>query len=333
MKNLHDARIVFFGTPAFSVPSLESLFRAGSNILCVTMPDRPVGRSRSLQPSAVKQFALASRIPLLQPEKLDRQFLDAVRDFHPVVGVVAAYGKIFKPDLLSLPSYGIVNVHPSLLPRHRGASPIQSTILSGDRETGVTLIVCDEGCDTGPVLARVRHPLTGTESAGDLSTALSRLGAEIIVKTILRYCSGELSPTPQPTHGATVTRRLTKEAGQLDARFSADELERCIRAYSPWPCAWVTINGMRLKILAGQPERDEAPEREGTIIRLSQQRALAICAGGGTVLRLVRVQPEGKRELSEQDFFHGYQSLIGTRVTPLTNAASPLPKIPDSAPA
>lgn len=295
-------RVLFFGTPGFAVHTLEALARVHT-VRCVTRPDRPVGRHATLTASPVAAAAERLGIPCQKPEKLDDAFLEDVRAWNPDVGVLTAYGKLIKPALLALPRKGFLNVHPSLLPRHRGASPITSALLSGDRETGVTIMLMDEGLDTGPVIAARTVTLAGTETCGDLTESLARVGADLLIETLEPWMNDSLKPITQDDTQATVSRTLTRDDGRLDWTQPAEMLERTVRAYDPWPGTFTEASGTRLKILRARLDDGRSTEPPGTVLRAGT-RLLVVCGDGGT-LDILELQAAGKKPMKAEDFLRG----------------------------
>ncbi|MDO8754107.1 MAG: methionyl-tRNA formyltransferase, partial [Anaerolineales bacterium] len=245
-------KVVFMGSPDFALPSLSALAAARTYqvVGVVTQPDRASGRGRELKSPPVKTLALELNIPIMQPEKLRAsESMDQLRAWHPDLIVVAAFGQILKKDVLDLPRYGCINVHASLLPRWRGAAPINAAILAGDEETGVTIMQMDVGLDTGPMLAKISIRLKPDDTTGSALQALSTLGADLLLETLPDYIYGKLTAVPQPTEGATYAPMLKKEDGLLDFTRPALELERHVRAMNPWPGAWFEWMGIPLKVL------------------------------------------------------------------------------------
>src|SRR5690349_7014116 len=248
-------RVVFMGSPDFSLPTLQVLAAAYEVIGVVTQPDRASGRGRELKPPPVKLLAQELSIPVIQPEKLRQpEAMEQLRVWGPDLVVVAAFGQILKKDVLYLPRFGCINVHASLLPRWRGAAPINAAILHGDEETGVTIMKMDVGLDTGPILTQRSISLTRGDTAGSVFEKLSHLGADLLIETLPDYLSGKIEPLPQPEEGMTYAPMLKKEAGQLDFTHPAEELERRIRAFNPWPGAFMAFDGTLLKIHCGHVE-------------------------------------------------------------------------------
>jgi len=289
------------GSPGFAVPALEALAARYPIFGVVTQPDRPAGRGRTLSPSAVKQAALRLGIPLIQPERLRfPEAMEQLRAWAPNLIVVAAFGQILRQDVLELPRFGCVNVHASLLPHWRGAAPIQAAILAGDAETGVTIMKMDAGVDTGPILSQRAIPITPMDTAGTLFDKLSHLGADLLLETLPVYLSGALQPKPQPTEGATYASMLKKEDGLLDFSQSAAALERRVRAFHPWPGAWVLWQDAPLKILRAHVATGHA----GAGMRLTHQGQPALTAADG-LLVLDEVQPAGKKPMPGKAFLTG----------------------------
>ncbi|HJQ14961.1 MAG TPA: methionyl-tRNA formyltransferase [Anaerolineales bacterium] len=294
-------RVVFMGSPDFALPILQGLSQYYDVVGVVTQPDRASGRGRELKAPAVKTLALELSIPVLQPEKLRLpEAMDQLRAWAPELIVVAAFGQILKKDVLELPRFGCINVHASLLPRWRGAAPINAAILHGDEETGVTIMKMDVGLDTGPMLSQRSIRLTREDTAGSVFAKLSALGADLLIETLPEYLSGKLTPIPQPEEGVTYAPMLKKEEGRLDFNQDVHELERRIRAFNPWPGAFMDFDGMLLKIHRAGVEAGEASVGQ----RLIFQSQPAIGARGGLLI-LEEVQPAGKKSMSGKSFVAG----------------------------
>jgi methionyl-tRNA formyltransferase len=306
------ARIIFMGTPEFAVPMLEALVDAHQVVGVVTQPDRQAGRGRKLRPSKVKRSALAHGLPLFQPPTLRTP--DAVAQlaaWGPDTIVVAAFGQILRQDVLALPPHGCINIHASLLPRWRGAAPVAAAILEGDEETGVTIIKMDAGLDTGPILRKSPRPLIiqPNDTRETLARRLSKEGAKLLIEVLPAYLSGDLIPQPQPEEGVTYAKQLRKEDGRLDWQRPAVELDRRMRAVTPWPGAFTTLQGKRFKVLQATPlpnRRGGAPP--GTIVALAD--GCAVATGQGA-LRLEKVQLAGKRPTDIEAFLCGRRECIG----------------------
>jgi methionyl-tRNA formyltransferase len=298
-------RAVFMGSPDFAVPSLLRLAEVARIVGVVTQPDRPAGRGRSLTPPPVKVAAESLGLPIRQPEKMrEPAFLEWLTALGPDIVVVTAFGRILKPDILELPSLGCVNVHASLLPRWRGASPVQSAILAGDVTTGVTIMRMDAGMDTGPVYARRAIPIPPDVTGGGLSGALAVLGADLLVETLPAIADGTLIPVPQDNEGATYAPLLKKADGRLDPARPADELARQVRALQPWPGAYLEQDGSRFAVLRGRSAPGE-PARPGDLVALDDEPGLVTCRG---VLVLEEVQPAGRRPQTGREFLRGSRS-------------------------
>ncbi len=302
-------RVLFFGTPSFAVPALEALMGAGYVVRCVTALDKPVGRGRRILPPAVKSAARRLGLDVLQPVRLDPAFVTAVAAWKPDVAVLAAYGKIISQALLDVPAQGFLNIHPSLLPRHRGASPVAATILAGDAESGVTLMRLDAGLDTGPIVAQERLALTDAETTGSLTQALARLGASLLLRVLPDYLADRCTLTPQDAARASYAPRLTKEGARIDWSFSAEQIDRMVRAYQPWPVAWTTMAGQRLLLHQTAVTATQHTEPPGTLVDL--QTSLGAVCGDGHVLSLTRVQREGKPVVDGVSFRNGSLSSVG----------------------
>ncbi len=305
-------RVLFLGTPSFAVRPLQRLVEAGYEIVgVVTQPDRPAGRSRTLQPPPVKQAALELGLPVLQPETLrDDAVVAQLRALQPDAGVVAAYGEILRRAVLELPPLGYLNIHPSLLPLYRGPSPVAAAILQGDSVTGVSIIRLERAMDAGPILAQATLPLDPSARTGPVTEQLFAIGADLLVGVLPLYAAGELVPEPQDHARATVTRMQVKEDGRLDWNLPALVLERTVRAYDPWPGAWTTWEGQQIKILQASVEAQIVDSTPGTIL---DAPGLLVATGDGA-LHLREVQPAGKRPMAGADWKRGQRGLIGARL-------------------
>lgn len=304
------------GTPEFAVPTLNALIAAGYPLVgVVTQPDRPAGRGRAVQPSPVKQAALARNIPVFTPKSLKKPEAAAfLVDLQPDLIVVAAFGMILRPHVLDLPRYGCINVHASLLPRHRGAAPISAAILLGDAETGVTIMVMDEGLDTGDMLSKRSLPIRPDDTTGTLTERLAEIGGDLLVKTLAGYLAGTLKPMPQTDFGATYAPMLKKEDGLLNFHRPADFLARKVRAMLPWPGAYCYRDGQVLKIITATAIPGDEPE--GEVVRVG--KAIAVGAGHG-LLRLDEIQPSGKKPMPATAYANGDPSFVGTVLTGATD--------------
>jgi methionyl-tRNA formyltransferase len=305
------------GTPEFAVPTLNALLREGYDVVGVlTRREQPAGRGQQIEVSPVKQVAMANDLPIQQPRTLrSPEALAALSAPAPDLIVVAAYGLILPQAVLDLPRFGCVNVHGSLLPRHRGAAPIAAAILAGDAEAGVSIMLMDAGVDTGPVLGTAALPIAPNDTTASLTAKLARLGAELLIATLPRYLAGEIVPQPQPGVGASYAPRLEKEAGQIDWREPAAIIERKVRAYQPWPSAYTLWHGQRLKILrarVGTSEQESGISGQGWV--LTGERGLVGVVTGDGVLWLEEVQAAGKRPMPVSAFLAGARGFIGSRL-------------------
>jgi methionyl-tRNA formyltransferase len=303
-------RVVFAGTPEFAVPCFRAVLAAGVEVVAVyTQPDRPAGRGRSLESSPVKRAALAAGIEVRQPVSLKPPAEQAaLAALAPDLMVVVAYGLLLPPAVLAIPTHGCWNVHASLLPRWRGAAPIQRAIEAGDAETGVCLMQMDAGLDTGPVLLRRPLPIAADETGGSLHDKLARLGAEVLAEGLACVQSGTLpAPMPQPEYGVTYARKLSKDEARLDFARPAVELERRVRAFLPWPVAEAEVAGERLRIHAARALDGPIDAPIGSIVRADAE-GLEIACGGGR-LRLLRVQRPGGRVLDAGAYVNGRPDL------------------------
>jgi len=298
--------MVFMGSPEFALPTLRSLVKKFQVIGVVTQPDRPSGRGRVLTPPPVKTLAEQLGLPVIQPNRLrEPAAMDLLRAWSPDLIVVAAFGQILRSDVLELPSQGCINVHASLLPRWRGAAPIQAAILHGDPEAGVTIMKMDPGVDTGPMLAQRAIPIQLDDTAGRLAEKLSALGAELLVETLPRYLSGELQPQPQPEAGATYAPMLKKEDARLDFSIPAEGLARYVRAYNPSPGAYFEWAGEMLKV-----HRAHATEVESQPGRRQIYQKLPAVGTSHGLLVLDEVQPPGKKPMPGKSFLSGARNWV-----------------------
>lgn len=305
------ARIVFMGTPDFAVPALEALIETQTVVGVVTQPDRPAGRGKQLRPSPVKQTAAAAGIPLYQPKSLRQEAAaEPLREWQPDVIVVAAFGQILRPHILYLPPHGSINVHASLLPRWRGASPIQHALLAGDSETGVSLMQMDEGLDTGPVYVQEAIEFTSEDTAATLHDRLAELGAQMLRQYLDDILAGRLTAVPQDDSQSTYAPMIQKEAGRIDWSLPAAALDRHIRAMTPWPGAFTEWQGETLRVLRASPLQGKLPDgRPGQVVTAGE-KILALCGEGG--LALEEVQLAGKRAMAVTDFVRGRSDFVGS---------------------
>jgi len=332
-------KIVFAGTPEIAQTCLQSLLDAGYEIqACLTQPDRPKGRGRVLTASPVKQLALQHKIPVYQPDKLSgSNVAELLRQLESDLMVVVAYGMIIPKSMLAIPNYGCINVHTSLLPRWRGAAPIQQAILAGDAVTGVTIMQMDPGLDTGDILTQATCSIPATMTAGELYQELSVLGARQLLETLTQIWAGEMVPIPQPDVGVTYAHKINKHDGAIDWQQSALEIERRVRAFNPWPVAFATLQTVQLRIWRAQVLRDDSiinatkagisvtatanESKSGNILTTTTDgikhgtilaattAGIAVATGQG-VLLLTEVQLPGKKAMPVHEVLHSQQQLF-----------------------
>ena len=302
---MNEIRIVFMGSPDFSVPILTALIENFRVVGVVTQPDRPKGRGRKLVSPPVKEKAQQFAIPVLQPKRLrkDEDAKQQLRDWNADLFVVAAFGQILPQDVLDMPERGCINVHTSLLPRWRGASPIQRAILHGDRETGVTIMLMDAGMDTGPILQQQRVPIQSGITYEELEEQLSHLGAEVLIETIPRFLNGKIQPQSQPDEGVTMAGLIQKEEGLLDFSRSVNALVNQVHAFNPWPSTFLPDHSLKIHrahaVTAGKVQSEIG--KHGEIDDFPAIR----CSDGWLVLDVV--QPQGKRKMAGDVFLRGYR--------------------------
>ncbi|OHC75155.1 MAG: methionyl-tRNA formyltransferase [Rhodospirillales bacterium RIFCSPLOWO2_12_FULL_58_28] len=302
-------RLIFMGSPDFAVPALAALSDAGHDIACVySQPPRPAGRGHKERPSAVHAFAESGGLPVLTPKSLkgeaeQKAFAALAAD----VAVVAAYGLILPDAILNAPRFGCLNIHASLLPRWRGAAPIQRAIMAGDAESGIAVIRLVKELDAGPILLAERTPITPETTAQDLHDTLSKMGARLIVKALAGIADKSLTAAPQPSEGVTYAHKLERDEGRLDWTLPADELERTVRALNPWPGVWFEHQGTRIKVLAAKTGKGSG--EPGAVI----DDKLTVACGSGT-LTLKQLQRAGKEPTMAEDFLRGYPLPAGARL-------------------
>jgi len=305
-------RTVFMGTPQFAVTILKSLLQSSSQVVAVyTQPDKPAGRGRHVVSSPVEKLALEREIPVIQPETFkSSKVMEELTSFQPEIIIVAAFGAILPPEVLSLPRFACLNVHPSLLPRHRGPSPVANTILCGDEITGVTIMLMDAGLDTGPILAQGKVGISFMNTTGSLSSKLADVGAKLLLETLPKWLGGELRPQAQDESQATYSKLITSKDGEIDWHLSTRELWRRVRAYNPWPGCYTWYQGKRLKIHRAIPFGDVADGEIGEVVALPEPPGIGVVTGQG-ILGLSQVQLEGRRAMSASDFVRGKRDFIG----------------------
>ncbi|MEM7051478.1 MAG: methionyl-tRNA formyltransferase [Acidobacteriota bacterium] len=309
-------KIVFFGTPDFAVPTLDALEEAGRTpAVIVSQPARPAGRGQDAAEPPVAEWARERKVPLLQPESVkDEAFLEEMTKLAPDVAVVVAFGQIFPPELLAIPKQGCINLHASLLPKYRGASPVQGSLLEGDKKTGVTTMLMDEGLDTGPILLQEETLIRSYETTERLSGRLAKLGGGVMVETLAQREKNKIKPRKQRDESASYSPQITKRDGKINWALTADEIYNRLRAYTPWPGLSGHFRGRPLKIVWGVPMTwEEAPFGvSGTYLGLRQGR-LAILCGNGTIFGIEDVQRPGKKEIRGSDFCNGERVRVGER--------------------
>jgi methionyl-tRNA formyltransferase len=308
-------RIVFFGTPAFAVPTLDALL-ASRHVLAgvVTQPDRPRGRGQQTSDAPVKARAAAAGLPVVQPVRLaDAAFLEALGAFRPDLGVVAAYGRILSDAVLAVPRLGMVNVHASLLPRYRGAAPVHRAVMAGERETGVTIMRVVRELDAGPMLATVVRPIGPDETSDEVERELAAAGAALLVATVDRMATGPVEEIPQDHATATYAPRITRGDGVIDWSRTAGAIHDQIRGLYPWPHAFSYLDGRRIIFLRARALDEPSSLAPGTVVGAKAERLLV--ATGGGLLDVVLLQAEGRRAMSPRDFLAGHAIRLGARFT------------------
>jgi methionyl-tRNA formyltransferase len=309
----HSLNLVFCGTPQFAVPTLEALAAAGHRIpLVVTQPDRPKGRGLELIASPVKQAALKLNLSITQPERIktNDEFRAQLAALKPDAIIVVGYGRLIPPWMLDLPPLGNINLHASLLPKYRGAAPIQWAIASGELITGVTTMRLDAGLDTGDILLQRELPIAPDDTSASLSPRLAASGADLVLETLRGLASRTIHPRPQDNSQASLAPILKKEDGLVDFSRSASEIANRLRGFQPWPGAYTKFRGKHLQILRAQPSADVLPEAELSVLN---DRLLVGC-GRQTSLEILELQLEGRKRTSARDFLHGYHLTPGEKL-------------------
>ena len=305
-------KIIFFGTPDFAVPALEALIANGLKpILVVTQPDRPAGRAQRLTPPPVKSVAQKNNLSIAQP-KTKKQLQEILTEYNFDLAVLVAYGMIIPSAILTKPQGGFLNLHPSLLPKYRGASPVQTALRNGEAETGVTIIKLNNQLDAGPIVAVRKIKIALDDNAETLHDRLAKAGAELLVEVIPEYLDGKIKPVVQPDSGVSYTKMIKREDGQVDWNHSAAQILNQWRALTPWPGIFTYLAGQRLKILnlsLLEAESDQPANQPGFLF-LGPKKALTVKCGQGVVV-LESVQPAGKKVMSGQEFLRGQKDLIG----------------------
>jgi methionyl-tRNA formyltransferase len=318
-------RIIYMGTPQFAVPTLEVLI-AGSKpglllpegyeiVTVITRPDKPVGRGKEIVYSPVKEFALSQGIPVWQPGSLKRpENIEALAAYQADFYIVAAFGQILPQAVLDLPRYGTLNIHASLLPKYRGVSPISETILQGDTETGVTIMLINAGVDTGPTLLQRTLSISGDDTTGSLTLKLAALGASALLEVLPLWVQGKITPQPQDEQLASHTRMLRKEDGEIVWNHPAEVLARAVRAFTPWPSAYTNWSGKLLKIISAHavPSEPSLKAKPGTVNQRKEndRQILSVVTGNGLLI-VDKLQLEGKKVMSADEFLRGYSQIVG----------------------
>ncbi len=304
-------KIVFMGTPDFAVSALEEIIKAGHEVvLVVTQPDKPKGRSKQLMPPPVKVCALENNIPVFQPVKIKTEDSVAeLRKYEADVFVVAAFGQILSKEVLDMPRLGCFNIHASLLPKYRGAAPIQRSILDGEDKTGVTIMKMDVGLDTGDMVSKAEVIIENTDTGDSLHDKLAKAGGKLAVETLAHIEAGTINPEKQDDNLSTYAKMLSKAEGEIDWTKSAAEIDRQIRAFNSWPCAYTSYKGKGLKIWEARPVLESGPAGNcGQITEVGKDHITVACKEGS--IRLLKIQLEGKKAMSTHDF------LLGVKVEP-----------------
>lgn len=307
-------RIVFMGTPDFAVPSLEALLKSDDEVVgIVTQPDRPKGRGQELAPSPVKLVALRENIPILQPTKMkDPEFLATLTSWKPDLIAVTAFGRILPPAVLTLPPKGCVNVHGSLLPKYRGAGPIQWAVINGETETGITTMLMDEGMDTGAMLLQERIPIAPDDTAGSLAPKLASLGGRLLAETIARLKAGTIAPIVQDHSQATMAPLLKKEDGLIDWTLPARSIANRIRGLTPWPGAYTFSGAERWTIAKAAAQAEKPSGQPGCIVGVTKD-AIQVATGDG-VLAITEIQPANSRRMTVAQYLAGHPIQAGSQL-------------------
>ena len=310
-------RVIFMGTPEFAVPCLEQLILNQYQVVAVyTQPDKPVGRGRFLASSPVKRAALTWKLPVVQPVSLRKaEAVEQLASFHPDIMVVAAFGQTLPQAVLNIPKYGCINIHPSLLPRFRGASPVAAAILVGDDFTGGSIMLMDTGLDTGPILTRAQISISAFDTTGSLTAKLSQVAARVLQEVLPCWLRGELTPQSQNEAEAVYSSPITKEEGEIDWHLPTIDIWRRVRAFHPWPGCYTRWQGRQLKIIEAVPLPQERTLDAGQVVVLTptsgeSEAAFGVSTGDG-ILGVSRVQLEGKRAMSAAEFLRGQRQFIG----------------------
>lgn len=306
MKNYN---VVFFGSPEFALPALSQLIskREFLTVAVVTQPDKPKDRGKKKSPTPVKNLALSYKLPVLEPKNLDHKFKTDFASYKPDLAVVAAYGKIIPRAILTIPPNGFINIHPSLLPKYRGASPIPQAILNGEQQTGVTIMLMDQGVDSGDILAQTAIDILPQDDAGTLRDKLARLGADLLIKTLPIYLTGKITPCPQDNQQASMTKQIHKNDCKIDWQKTADQINRQIRAMTPQPSAWTKFDNQLIKITDARVEPYIGLKPPGTVIEVNKN--LAVVCGQGMII-IKKIKRQGKDWMSGEEFLLGFKQIL-----------------------
>ncbi|MBR1707916.1 MAG: methionyl-tRNA formyltransferase [Clostridia bacterium] len=304
-------RIVFMGTPDFAIPSLKALIDSGENVVgVICQPDRPKGRGHKLMACPVKETAVAAGIPVYQPEKIKApEGVEKLKEFAPDLCVTAAFGQLLSAENLAVPRLGTINVHASLLPKHRGSAPINWSILMGDTVTGVTTMMTDIGMDTGDILLKKEIPIEKTDTAGTLTDRLAELGAQLLLETLAALKAGTLTRIRQDSELASTEPKLSREQGRIDFTMSSDAIDRRVRGLSPWPGTFTSLGGETMKV--GKVAAVQMEGRPGEILVADPMKGLIVGCGQGAV-ELVEIQMPGSRMMNARDYLRGHSITVGT---------------------
>jgi methionyl-tRNA formyltransferase len=307
-------KVIFMGTPSFAVPTLRAIHESNHELIgVVTQPDKPMGRGRKLGISPVKELAMGLQLPIMQPETTrDEAFMEEVNRMSPDLIVVAAYGRMLTRELLDLPPHGCINVHASLLPKYRGAAPIQWAIVNGERRTGVTIMKMDEGMDTGDILLTQQVEITDTDTAQSLHDRLAQVGAGLVISALDGVERGTIRPAPQENSMASYAPPLKKEDGLIDWSRAAREIYNRIRGLDPWPGAFTYLRGSRLKVFSGEVIDEEVRDRPGKVVQ-SEPEGVKVSTGTGFLV-IEEVQLEGRKRMPVREFLIGNEIPPGTRL-------------------
>ncbi|MCX6745195.1 MAG: methionyl-tRNA formyltransferase [Candidatus Parcubacteria bacterium] len=322
-NNLKELKVIFMGTPDFGVPVFVSLIHSTNVIAAVTQPDKKVGRKQEITQSPIKEVALENKIRVLQPLKVhdNSEFIQQVKDLQPDLIIVVAYGFILPQEILDIPKFGVINIHASLLPKYRGASPIQAAILNGDKETGVTIMLIDDKMDHGPLLGQRTITINDNDNFESVHDRLSQLGSELLMEILPEYLAGEIEPQVQDEAEATYCQLIKKEYGKIDWNKSAQEIERQVRAFNSWPGSWTDWNNKNLKVIKAvvyastKPVLNQAEGlsmttgKIGEVFKVNDGLAVAC---GQDALEILELQLEGKKPMNAKDFLNGYSDIIGS---------------------